>query len=140
VTTALKRISIFIFLPPQRVFPFDHDSQLPAELVDLWVCIAAPSQTLVVEPCALSVTQVCGSPLRAPMGYPHTLEIRRREFETIVDGLSDALDFSRTIGVDAGVANAYECGGGRGTLGEVDFYTRYASSLSYDVAHLETSS
>ena len=59
------------------------------------------------------------------MGYPHTLEIRRREFETIVDGLSDALDFSRTIGVDAGVANAYECGGGRGTLGEVDFYTRY---------------
>jgi len=70
------------------------------------------------------------------MGYPHTLEIRRREFETIVDGLSDALDFSRTIGVDAGVANAYECGGGRGTLGEVDFYTRYASSLSYDVAHL----
>lgn len=46
-----------------------------------------------------------------------------------MDGLSDALDFSRTIGVDAGVANAYERGGGRGTLGEVDFYTRQASSL-----------
>ena len=58
------------------------------------------------------------------------LEICRREFETIVDGLSDALDFSRTIGVDAGVANAYECGGGRGTLGEVDFYTRYAPPRS----------
>ena len=48
-----------------------------------------------------------------------------------MDGLSDALDFSRTIGVDAGVVNAYECGGGRGTLGEVDFYTRYASSFCH---------
>lgn len=42
----------------------------------------------------------------------------------IVDGLSDALDFSQTIGVDAGAALPYEHGGGRGTLGEVDFYTR----------------
>lgn len=49
----------------------------------------------------------------------------RREFETIVEGLSDALDFSRTIGADAGIsAVPYEQGGGRGTLGEVDFYTR----------------
>ena len=36
----------------------------------------------------------------------------------------DALDFSRTTSADAGVANAYERGGRRGTLDEVDFYTR----------------
>ena len=42
----------------------------------------------------------------------------------IVDNLSDALDFSRTIGADAGASVPYEQGGGRGTLGEVDFYTR----------------
>ena len=45
-----------------------------------------------------------------------------REFETIVDGLSDALDFSRTIGVDS--SPSYEQGGGRGALRDVDFYTR----------------
>jgi hypothetical protein len=45
-----------------------------------------------------------------------------KEFEAIVEGLSDALDFSRTIGVDSSAP--YEQGGGRGTLGEVDFYTR----------------
>ncbi|KAJ3561788.1 hypothetical protein NP233_g9980 [Leucocoprinus birnbaumii] len=47
----------------------------------------------------------------------------RREFETITEGLSDALDFSKTIGVESG-SPPYEMGGGRGTLGEVDFYTR----------------
>lgn len=57
----------------------------------------------------------------------------RREFETIVDGLSDALDFSQTIGVDASASLPYEQGGGRGTLGEVDFYTRcvYVMCTSY---------
>ena len=49
----------------------------------------------------------------------------RREFEMIGDGLSDALDFSPTIGANARVANAYERGGQTGTLGEADFYTRY---------------
>jgi len=53
----------------------------------------------------------------------------RREFETIVEGLSDALDFSRTIGVESGSA-PYEKGGGRGTLGEVDFYTRCVDNLA----------
>ena len=48
--------------------------------------------------------------------------IFRCEFETIIDGLSNALNFSRTIGADAGVANAYEHGGGRRMLGEVDFH------------------
>ncbi|KAF9553654.1 DAHP synthetase [Agrocybe pediades] len=59
----------------------------------------------------------------------------RREFETIIDGLSDALDFSRTIGADAGASNSYEQGGGRGTLGEVDFYTSHEGlMLAYESA------
>ncbi|KAF8815062.1 DAHP synthetase [Phlegmacium glaucopus] len=57
----------------------------------------------------------------------------RREFETIVDGLSDALDFSRTIGADS--TTSYEQGGGRGTLGEVDFYTSHEGlMLAYEQA------
>ena len=47
---------------------------------------------------------------------------RSQEFETILDGLSDALSFSRTIGASA--ATPYERGGGRNTTGEVDFYIR----------------
>lgn len=47
----------------------------------------------------------------------------RAEFERISEGLADALDFSRTIGAEA--EGSYETGGGRGVLGEVDFYTRY---------------
>lgn len=57
----------------------------------------------------------------------------RREFETIVQGLSDALDFSRTIGFDSSAS--YEKGGGRGTLGEVDFYTSHEGlMLNYETA------
>ncbi|KAG2014985.1 phospho-2-dehydro-3-deoxyheptonate aldolase, variant 2 [Coprinopsis cinerea AmutBmut pab1-1] len=57
----------------------------------------------------------------------------RTEFEKIVDGLSDALDFSRTIGMDSSVS--YEQGGGRGTLGEVDFYTSHEGlMLPYEEA------
>ncbi len=37
----------------------------------------------------------------------HADHCHRREFEVIVDGLSDALDFSQTIGVDAGAALPY---------------------------------
>lgn len=49
-----------------------------------------------------------------------------QEFETITEGLSDALDFSRTIGVETSKGNAsFERGGARSTVGEVDFYTRY---------------
>ncbi|KAF8638993.1 hypothetical protein AX17_001795 [Amanita inopinata Kibby_2008] len=47
----------------------------------------------------------------------------RHEFEDIVENLSDALDFSRTIGVDSTLA--FEQGGARGTVGEVDFYTSH---------------
>ena len=46
-----------------------------------------------------------------------------KEFDVIVDGLSDALDFSQTIGIDS--SPPYEQGGGRGALRDVDFYTRY---------------
>jgi 3-deoxy-7-phosphoheptulonate synthase len=45
------------------------------------------------------------------------------EFQKIVSGLSDALDFTRTIG--ASTASSYEKGGGRGVLGEVDFYSSH---------------
>jgi len=48
-----------------------------------------------------------------------------KEFETIVEGLSDALEFSRTIGMDS--TPSYEQGGGRGALRDVDFYTRFGS-------------
>ncbi|KAH9939292.1 DAHP synthetase [Epithele typhae] len=48
----------------------------------------------------------------------------REEFERITEGLSDALEFSRTIGF-AKDSLSYEHGGGRGALGEVDFYTSH---------------
>ncbi|KAJ6514361.1 DAHP synthetase [Mycena vitilis] len=57
----------------------------------------------------------------------------RKEFEHIVDGLSDALDFSRTIGVESGPS--FEQGGARGTVGEVDFYTSHEGlMLEYEQA------
>ncbi|KAJ7164347.1 DAHP synthetase [Mycena filopes] len=57
----------------------------------------------------------------------------RKEFEHIVEGLSDALDFSRTIGVESG--RPFEQGGGRGTVGEVDFYTSHEGlMLEYEQA------
>lgn len=56
------------------------------------------------------------------------------EFERISGSLADALDFTSTVGVGDG--QPYEAGGGRGVLGEVDFYTRYAyntcSLLAWD--------
>ncbi|KAF8551220.1 DAHP synthetase [Imleria badia] len=60
----------------------------------------------------------------------------RSEFEKITEGLSDALDFSRTIGVDSGKESVpFECGGGRGVLGEVDFYTSHEGlMLDYEQA------
>ncbi|KAF8125076.1 DAHP synthetase [Boletus edulis] len=60
----------------------------------------------------------------------------RSEFEKITEGLSDALDFSRTIGVDSGKESApFERGGGRGVLGEVDFYTSHEGLiLDYEQA------
>ncbi|KAG6908612.1 hypothetical protein DXG01_004015 [Tephrocybe rancida] len=58
----------------------------------------------------------------------------RREFSQIIDALGDALDFSRTIGVDGATA-PYERGGARTTLGEVDFYTSHEGlMLDYEQA------
>ena len=54
----------------------------------------------------------------------------REEFERITEGLSDALEFTRTIGLGKDIVS-YEQGGGRGALGEVDFYTRSVRSYSY---------
>ncbi|KAI0326723.1 DAHP synthetase [Cubamyces sp. BRFM 1775] len=48
----------------------------------------------------------------------------REEFERITEGLSDALEFTRTIGIGK-ESVSYEQGGGRGALGEVDFYTSH---------------
>ncbi|KAI0920758.1 hypothetical protein AcW1_005063 [Taiwanofungus camphoratus] len=48
----------------------------------------------------------------------------REEFERISEGLSDALGFTRTIGLGSQQVS-YEQGGGRGVLGEVDFYTSH---------------
>ncbi|ESK94376.1 phospho-2-dehydro-3-deoxyheptonate aldolase [Moniliophthora roreri MCA 2997] len=57
----------------------------------------------------------------------------RKEFEAIVENLSDALDFSRTIGAENGAS--FEQGGVRGTVGEVDFYTSHEGlMLDYEEA------
>ncbi|TFY82300.1 hypothetical protein EWM64_g1719 [Hericium alpestre] len=60
----------------------------------------------------------------------------RKEFETITEGLADALDFTRTIGLDSGRESlSYERGGGRSVLGEVDFYTSHEGlMLDYEQA------
>ncbi|KAI0050828.1 DAHP synthetase [Auriscalpium vulgare] len=60
----------------------------------------------------------------------------RKEFEAISEGLADALEFTRTIGLDSGQeAQSYEHGGGRGVLGEVDFYTSHEGlMLDYEEA------
>ncbi|KAL5482498.1 hypothetical protein ACEPAI_9092 [Sanghuangporus weigelae] len=60
----------------------------------------------------------------------------RKEFERITEGLADALDFSNTIGATSGrEALGFEQGGGRGVLGEVDFYTSHEGlMLGYEEA------
>jgi 3-deoxy-7-phosphoheptulonate synthase len=62
--------------------------------------------------------------------------VLRTEFERITEGLSDALDFSRTIGVGSGRdGSSFEQGGGRGAVGEVDFYTSHEGlMLDYEQA------
>ncbi|KAI0073908.1 DAHP synthetase [Panus rudis PR-1116 ss-1] len=58
----------------------------------------------------------------------------RAEFERINEGLNDALGFTRTIGFWQ-EHTPYEKGGGRGALGEVDFYTSHEGlMLNYEEA------
>ncbi|KAI0795994.1 DAHP synthetase [Abortiporus biennis] len=58
----------------------------------------------------------------------------RKEFERITEGLSDALGFTKTIGFGLD-SQPYEHGGGRGVLGEVDFYTSHEGlMLEYEEA------
>jgi 3-deoxy-7-phosphoheptulonate synthase len=60
--------------------------------------------------------------------------IDRKEYAAISEGLANALDFTRTIGLDSGrEAQSYERGGGRGVLGEADLYTRYANLAQRDI-------
>lgn len=61
--------------------------------------------------------------------------VDRREFEGITENLSDALDFSRTIGGNSS-KEIFETGGGRGPEGEVDFYTRYGRLNKQMAFHL----
>ncbi|KAF8531257.1 DAHP synthetase [Gautieria morchelliformis] len=57
----------------------------------------------------------------------------RSQYERISSSLSDALDFTSTVG--AGDGQPYETGGGRGVLGEVDFYTSHEGlMLPYEQA------
>lgn len=59
----------------------------------------------------------------------------RCKFESIVEGLADALDFSRAIGTESGKESPYEQGGGPGVLGQVDFFTSHeALMLDYEQA------
>ncbi|KAF8873477.1 DAHP synthetase [Infundibulicybe gibba] len=59
----------------------------------------------------------------------------RREFESIVEGISDGLDFSRTIGVDPANVTPYEKGGATGTLGEAEVYISHEGlMLDYEQA------
>ncbi|KAH9957686.1 DAHP synthetase [Russula dissimulans] len=54
----------------------------------------------------------------------------KAEYTSISEGLADALDFTRTIGLDSGrEAKSYERGGGRGVLGEADLYTSHEGLL-----------
>ncbi|KAH9969937.1 DAHP synthetase [Russula compacta] len=54
----------------------------------------------------------------------------KAEYTSISEGLADALDFTRTIGLDSGgEALSYERGGGRGVLGEADLYTSHEGLL-----------
>jgi len=64
-------------------------------------------------------------------------DVTRAEYATVSEGLADALDFTRTIGLDSGRdAQSYERGGGRGVLSEVDLYTRFV--FLKKMARLET--
>ncbi|KAG7439217.1 DAHP synthetase [Guyanagaster necrorhizus] len=69
----------------------------------------------------------------ASLHHPRVWSSIMKEFEFIVDGLSDALDFSWTIGAERSAP--FEQGGGRGTVGEVDFYTSHKGLiLDYEEA------
>jgi hypothetical protein len=105
----------------QSLLSLDNNIELPPWPSCLWLCLSAPPSGLVADPCPISIFTVSTIDHQAcchTEAWP-----RRREFETIVDGISDALDFSLTIGVESN-STSYERGGGRGTLREVDFYTR----------------
>jgi len=57
----------------------------------------------------------------------------RKEIDSIVENLTDALDFSRTIGVSSNTP--YESGGIQDALGQVDFYTSHEGlMLPYEQA------
>lgn len=109
----------------QRIFLLDHHSELYTRLAHLRFCISASPEGLVSITCKVKVSEVRICVTLSWIKCVFFFTDYRQEFEKIVDGLSDSLEFSRTIGIDAGSSGvSYEQGGGRGTLGEVDFYSR----------------
>ncbi|KZO97189.1 DAHP synthetase [Calocera viscosa TUFC12733] len=79
----------------------------------------------------------------ASLNHPRTWSLKhvrspslRAEFESISNALSDALAFTQTVGAIGGVdEGAYVKGGGRGVLGEVDFYSSHEGlMLDYEEA------
>ncbi|KAI0288711.1 DAHP synthetase [Russula brevipes] len=64
------------------------------------------------------------------LSHVRSPSLRSAEYAAVTEGLADALDFTRTIGLDSGrEAQSYECGGGRGALGEADLYTSHEGLL-----------
>ncbi|EJT98840.1 DAHP synthetase [Dacryopinax primogenitus] len=69
----------------------------------------------------------------ASLHHPRTWSLKhvrsptlKCEFENITNALSDALAFTQTVGAIGGVdEGGYVQGGGRGVLGEVDFYSSH---------------
>ena len=106
----------------QRVLPLNRHTQLRSRSPHLGFCLTQPPSRLEFVACTQSRAEV-GLPLQP---IPLTLiHLKREEFERITEGLADSLDFSRTIGAADG--SLYECGGSKGVLGEVDFYTRFVT-------------
>jgi len=79
----------------------------------------------------------------ASLHHPRTWSLKhvrspslKAEFESISNALSDALAFTQTVGAIGGVGEgAYVTGGGRGVLGEVDFYSSHEGlMLDYEEA------
>lgn len=110
-------------LHSQRLFPLNDNIELHPRATHIRICISPSSSRLVALPRSLS---------RAPVSMGRFFILlplsicmsNSEEFERISEGLSDALGFTRTIGLGSQQVS-YEQGGGRGVLGEVDFYTRY---------------
>jgi hypothetical protein len=106
----------------QRVLPLIYDHQLHSRPSFVRFCISSPSQGLVLKTCQVSCSEVSHQSNLSFAMPDNKVDFHRKEFENIVDNLTEALDFSKTIGAESGTA--FEIGGNRSVVGEVDLYTR----------------